>query len=131
MKKSIETQLLQSDKTFKKWKNVPFAERQELLSKLSKTLLEKKEMFAEIITKEMNKPIAQSVSEIEKCAGMCDFYAKAENVLKPEQVETGHEISEIHREPMGVILGIMPWNFPFWQVLRFAIPTLLAGNHCN
>lgn len=128
MKKSIETQLLESDKTFKKWKNVPFAERQELLSKLSKTLLERKEVFAEIITTEMNKPIAQSVSEIEKCAGMCDFYAKAANVLKPEQVETGHEISEIHREPMGVILGIMPWNFPFWQALRFAVPAILAGN---
>lgn len=128
MEKSIQTKLIKLDKTFKEWKAVPFSERQKLLAKLSKELLKRKQEFAEIITKEMNKPIAQSVSEIEKSAGMCDFYAKAENVLKPEKVETEHKISEIHREPMGVILGIMPWNFPFWQALRFAVPTILAGN---
>lgn len=128
MEKSIQTKLDKSDKTFKEWKNVPYAERQKLLGKLSKALLKRKEEFAEIITKEMNKPISQSVAEIEKCAGMCEFYAKAENVLKPEKVKTDHTISEIHREPMGVILGVMPWNFPFWQALRFAVPAILTGN---
>lgn len=128
MEKSIQTKLDKSDKTFKEWKNVPYAERQKLLGKLSKALLKRKEEFAEIITKEMNKPISQSVAEIEKCAGMCEFYAKAENVLKSEKVKTDHTISEIHREPMGVILGVMPWNFPFWQALRFAVPAILTGN---
>ena len=84
--------------------------------------------LATIITKEMNKPISQSVSEIEKCAALCDYYATAENVLKTEQVETEFQISEIHHEPLGVILGVMPWNFPFGKRLRFAVPTILAGN---
>ncbi len=128
MEKSIHNKLIKSDKTFKEWKVVPFSERQKLLSKLSKELIKRKQEFAENITKEMNKPIAQSVAEIEKCAGMCEYYSKAENVLNPEKVETEHKISEIHREPMGVILGIMPWNFPFWQALRFAVPAILAGN---
>jgi succinate-semialdehyde dehydrogenase/glutarate-semialdehyde dehydrogenase len=76
----------------------------------------------------MNKPISQSVAEIEKCAGLCDYYAKVENILKSEKVKTEYKISEIHHEPLGIILGIMPWNFPFWQVLRFAVPAILSGN---
>lgn len=124
----ISNNLKQSQKTFSEWKKIPFSEKQQFIKKLSIILLENRQKFAKIITKEMNKPIAQSISEIEKCAGMCDYYSNAENVLKVEKIKTEHEISEIHHEPLGVILGIMPWNFPFWQVLRFAIPTILAGN---
>lgn len=76
----------------------------------------------------MNKPISQSIAEIEKCALMMNYYAKAENILKPEEVKTKFNVCEVHHTPMGVILGVMPWNYPFWQVLRFAVPALLAGN---
>ncbi|MDO5616160.1 MAG: aldehyde dehydrogenase family protein, partial [Cruoricaptor ignavus] len=84
--------------------------------------------LGQIITREMHKPISQSWAEIEKCATLCDYYANIENVLEVKKVETNFDISEIHYEALGVILGIMPWNFPFWQVLRFAVPTILAGN---
>lgn len=128
MEKSIQNKLLKADKTFQEWRKVPFSKKQQLLSKLSKLLLKHKEELGKIITKEMNKPISQSVSEIEKCAWMVDYYAKAENILKPEKIKTEFQISEIHYVPKGVILGVMPWNFPFWQVLRFVVPSVLAGN---
>lgn len=128
MEKSIQNKLLKAGKTFQEWRKVPFSKKQQLLSKLSKLLLKNKEELGKIITKEMNKPISQSVSEIEKCAWMTDYYAKAENILKPEKIKTEFRISEIHYVPKGVILGVMPWNFPFWQVLRFAVPAILAGN---
>lgn len=110
------------------WKGLDFDARQLYFSRLATLLLDQKEDLGLIITEEMNKPISQSVSEIEKCAGLCLYYAKAENVLAVETVETQFEISEVHHEALGVILGVMPWNYPFWQVLRFAVPTLLAGN---
>ena len=87
-----------------------------------------KTRICEIITKEMNKPISQSVSEIEKCAALCDYYATAENILKTEQVETEFQISEIHHEPLGVIFLGYAMEFSFWQAIRFAVPTILAGN---
>ena len=128
MEISTQNKLIYSQKTFQEWKKISFEVKQSLLKNLSKILMERKQEFGEIITQEMNKPIFQSIAEIEKCAGMCDYYAQSENILKPEKVATEHQISEIHHEPMGVILGIMPWNFPFWQVLRFAVPAILAGN---
>lgn len=117
-----------AQKTFLDWKKVPFAERQTLLVKLADVLEKDKEKFAKLITTEMHKPISQSIAEIEKSAGMIRYYAKAENVLKPEKIKTEFEISEVHYDALGIILGVMPWNFPFWQVLRFAVPAILAGN---
>ena len=114
--------------TFQDWKKVPFTERQNLLLKLADVLEKDKEKFAKLITTEMHKPITQSIAEIEKSAGMIKFYAKAEDVLKPEKIKTEFSISEVHHDPLGIILGVMPWNFPFWQVLRFAVPAILAGN---
>ena len=128
MQQSLQNKLQQSEKAFQCWKNIPFSERQKLLSRLSKILLKNKQDLGLLITKEMNKPISQSIAEIEKCVGMIDYYSQAENILKPEKVKTELQISEIRHEPMGVILGVMPWNFPFWQVLRFAVPAILAGN---
>ncbi len=113
---------------FQNWKKVPFTERQKLLFKLADVLEKNKDKFAVLITSEMHKPISQSLAEIEKSAGMIRFYAHAENVLKPEIIKTEFNVSEVHSEAMGIILGVMPWNFPFWQVLRFAIPAILAGN---
>jgi len=128
MEQSIENKLLKADEAFKNWKNVSFAERQKLIAKAAELLKDKSEQFGEIITKEMNKPISQAISEVEKCALMMNYYADAENVLKPEKISSEYSISEIHYVPKGVILGVMPWNFPFWQVLRFATPAVLAGN---
>ena len=128
MKESIQNKLQQSQQSFKRWKNIPFEERQKYFAKLSEVLRARKQEFAEIITQEMKKPISQSITEIEKCATLCDYYANAENVLKPEKVKTEFQISEVHHEPLGAILGVMPWNFPFWQAIRFAVPAILAGN---
>ncbi|KUJ57205.1 aldehyde dehydrogenase family protein [Chryseobacterium aquaticum] len=128
MEQSIENKLLKADEAFKQWKNVPFSDRQKLIAKAAELFKNKSEEFGEIITKEMNKPISQAISEVEKCALMMNYYVEAENVLKPEKISSEYSISEIHYVPKGVILGVMPWNFPFWQVLRFATPAILAGN---
>ena len=128
MEQFLQNTLQNSQDAFQKWRKIPFEERQKHFTQLSEILNDRKQEFATIITQEMNKPISQSVSEIEKCAALCDYYAAAENILKTEQVETEFQISEIHHEPLGVILGVMPWNFPFWQAIRFAVPTILAGN---
>jgi len=128
MEQSIETKLIKADNAFSEWKNVHFADRQKLIAKAAELFKAKAEEFGTIITKEMNKPISQSISEVEKCALMMNYYAEADNVLQPEKIESEYAISEIHYVPKGVILGVMPWNFPFWQVLRFATPAILSGN---
>lgn len=114
--------------SFKKWRQVPFSEKQQYLFKLADLLEKNAEKFGKNITLEMNKPLSQSIAEIEKCALMARYYGNAENILKPEKIKTEYRVSEIHYAPLGVILGVMPWNFPFWQVLRFAVPAILAGN---
>lgn len=128
MESLIESKLLKADKAFQEWKNVPFEKKQKLIARAAEILKTKSEFFGEIITTEMNKPISQAIAEVEKCALMMNYYAEAENILLPEKIESEYSISEIHYVPKGVILGVMPWNFPFWQVLRFAIPAILAGN---
>lgn len=128
MESLIENKLLKADKAFQEWKNVPFEKKQKLIARAAEILKIKSEFFGEIITTEMNKPISQAIAEVEKCALMMNYYAEAENILLPEKIESEYSISEIHYVPKGVILGVMPWNFPFWQVLRFAIPAILAGN---
>ncbi|WP_234111720.1 MULTISPECIES: aldehyde dehydrogenase family protein [Chryseobacterium] len=125
---NLQTKLNTAQKSFASWRKISFQEKQKLLTQLAAILDEHSETLGKIITNEMNKPIAQSIAEIQKCALMCRYYATAENVLKPEKVKTEFRISEIHYVPKGVILGVMPWNFPFWQVLRFAVPAILAGN---
>ncbi|QOW11687.1 aldehyde dehydrogenase family protein [Kaistella flava (ex Peng et al. 2021)] len=125
---NIENKLKISQKAFNTWKSVPFKEKQQLLKNLAKLLDENAEKFGKIITQEMNKPITQSIAEVNKCALMVRYYANAKNILKPEQIKTEFRVSEIHYVPKGVILGVMPWNFPFWQVIRFAVPAILAGN---
>ena len=125
---NVSNTINSAQKTFLEWKKVPFTERQTLLLKLADVLEKDKEKFAKLITTEMHKPISQSIAEIEKSAGMIRYYAKAENVLKPEKIKTEFDVSEVHYDALGIILGVMPWNFPFWQVLRFAVPAILAGN---
>ncbi|MCD1115950.1 aldehyde dehydrogenase family protein [Chryseobacterium turcicum] len=128
MENLIENKLLKADQAFQEWKKVPFEEKQKLLAKAAEIFKNKAEIFGELITFEMNKPISQAISEVGKSALMMNYYAEAENILNPEKINSEYKISEIHYVPKGVILGVMPWNFPFWQVLRFATPAILAGN---
>jgi len=97
--------------------------------KVAEILRNKKEFFAKIITEEMGKPITQALAEIEKCAGLCEFYAEnTQKYLEPELIQTHYSKSYVCYESLGIIFAIMPWNFPFWQVLRFAVPNLMVGN---
>ncbi|MEQ9188762.1 MAG: NAD-dependent succinate-semialdehyde dehydrogenase [Cryomorphaceae bacterium] len=111
------------------WKKTSFEERARLLHRVSEVLLKHSRTYAEHITLEMGKPIAEAVAEVEKCAWVCWYYAdNAASFLAPKVIETDASKSFVSYEPLGVIYAIMPWNFPFWQVFRFAAPTLMAGN---
>ncbi|WP_313215472.1 aldehyde dehydrogenase family protein [Soonwooa sp.] len=125
---NIQAKLELGNQAFLDWRKVSFEERQKLFSKMAELMRSDVDKYAVTITKEMHKPITQSIAEINKSAGMLDYYANCENVLAPEKIETEFNVSEVHQAPLGVILGVMPWNFPFWQVLRFAVPAILAGN---
>lgn len=110
-------------------RKMPFEERKQLMQNMALLLREEKEPLAQMITKEMGKPIAAALGEIEKCAWVCEHYAThAEAYLQPIPIKTEYEKSLVVYEPLGVVFAIMPWNFPFWQVFRFAAPTLMAGN---
>ena len=118
-----------SRKAFDEWKKQSFDERAYYLRKLAKVLRQKKQDYGKIITMEMGKPINQAMNEVEKCAWTAEVYAdNAEDWLKDEVVKTEAKKSVVTFDPLGVILSIMPWNFPFWQALRFGIPALSAGN---
>jgi succinate-semialdehyde dehydrogenase/glutarate-semialdehyde dehydrogenase len=126
-----EAHIEKSRAAFSVWSPLSVEERTKYLVKLAEILRNNTDTYAEIITKEMGKPIKQSRAEVQKCAFVCDYYFKnAAEFLKEEFVDTGAERSYVTFEPLGVILGIMPWNFPFWQVFKFAIPTICAGNVC-
>ncbi len=127
--KEIEDKIKKSTRAFDNWKNITFKKKRFLLKNVGKILRKNKSKYAKIMTIEMGKPISQSEAEVEKCVWLCDFYAEnGSKFLEKEIIETDAESSYIQYTPLGVILGIMPWNFPFWQIFRFAVPTLLAGN---
>lgn len=128
MDQQIHNKIQIASQAFTTWKKVPFEDKQILIAKAAELISQRAEDYGKIITSEMNKPISQSIAEVKKCGLMMEYYAKAENILQPEKIESELAISEVHFVPKGVILGVMPWNFPFWQVLRFAIPAILAGN---
>ncbi len=116
---------------FNKWKKTSFKERSDLLINLAKIIRERKSDLAHLMALEMGKPLTQGISEAEKCAWVCEYYAEnAEKFLADETIQTELKLSQISYLPLGVVLGIMPWNFPFWQVFRFAIPSISAGNTC-
>lgn len=118
-----------AQEAFQKWRQTSIKERCRLLNNLAQILEDDKEDLAKLMTSEMGKPLKESLSEIEKCVTLCDFYAtNADSFLADELIETDATESFISYDPLGIILAIMPWNFPFWQVLRFAVPTLTAGN---
>jgi succinate-semialdehyde dehydrogenase / glutarate-semialdehyde dehydrogenase len=125
----VENLLLESSGAFEKWKKTDFEYRGFLMTKAAGALRYNLNEFAEAITAEMGKPIKESRAEVEKCAWVCEYYAKnAKLFLATETIETDAYKSYVYYEPLGTILGIMPWNFPFWQVFRFCIPSLMAGN---
>ena len=114
---------------WKSWRKVPFAERARPMRKAAAVLRERKAEFARLMALEMGKPLKQGISEAEKCALGCDYYAEhAEAHLAPEAAATEARESYVAFEPLGVVLAVMPWNFPLWQVFRFAAPALMAGN---
>jgi acyl-CoA reductase-like NAD-dependent aldehyde dehydrogenase len=111
------------------WKKLDISERAEYMRRLGRVMRKNREEYARLVTEEMGKPIRQSLAEIEKCAWVCDYYAEhAEAFLRDEVIPTEFRKSFVSFEPLGVVASIMPWNFPFWQVMRFAVPALTAGN---
>ena len=111
------------------WANTPFSERARLLAAVAERLLENKQDYARLMTEEMGKVYPQGIAEVEKCAWGCQYYAEhAEKFLAPEDVATEAQHSFVSYKPLGVVLAVMPWNFPLWQVFRFAAPALMAGN---
>jgi succinate-semialdehyde dehydrogenase/glutarate-semialdehyde dehydrogenase len=111
------------------WAALPFPARAEVLHRAAEGLRRGVEDLALLVTREMGKPLAEARAEVEKCATACDFYAEhAADLLADEPVATSADRSWIGYEPVGVVLAVMPWNFPLWQVLRFAAPALMAGN---
>ncbi len=118
-----------ADLAFNSWRETSFERRSELMKNAAKVLRENSEEYSVLMTIEMGKPIVQSRTEVEKCAWVCDYYAdNAEKILADEIIKTEATKSFVSYQPLGVILAVMPWNFPFWQVFRFAAPNLMAGN---
>ena len=114
---------------FREWRTQPWSRRSALMHKAAAELRARQSEYAAIMTREMGKPIVQSEAEVEKCAVTCDYYAEhAEAFLAEQTRETDASRSYVRFDPLGVVLAVMPWNFPFWQVFRFAAPALMAGN---
>ncbi len=125
----IEVKLQTAADMFAKYRQVPFAERAHMMLKAAEILEKEKESFGRVMTTEMGKTFRSAVDEAAKCAWVCRYYAEnAEKFLADEIVETTASRSYIRYQPLGPVLAVMPWNFPFWQVLRFAAPALMAGN---
>ena len=118
-----------SAKAWQEWRRTTFAERAHLIRRVGELLRERADAHGRLMAMEMGKPIAGGRAESVKCATACDYYAEhAEHLLADELIATDATRSYVHYEPIGTLLAIMPWNFPFWQVLRVAPPTLMAGN---
>lgn len=130
MSDSVISEILeQVNLAYHEWKQTSFNHRSGLMKNAAKILRDRKDELARLMTLEMGKPILQSKAEVEKCAWVCDYYAEnAEKFLANEFIKTEFSKSYVSYQPLGVILAVMPWNFPFWQVFRFAAPTLMAGN---
>lgn len=118
-----------AETAFAHWSKTSFGTRSELIIRVAEILIAQKESLARIITTEMGKITREAIAEVEKCASCCTYYAThAEAFLADETAEAGYTKSFIAYQPIGAVFAIMPWNFPFWQVFRFAVPTLMAGN---
>jgi len=125
----IHSKLNRSGEAFRSWRKIPIEKRAELMKAAASTLREGADRYAEMITMEMGKPLDEAKSEIEKCAWVCEYYAEnTADFLAEEIIDTDAQKSLVRHDPIGAVFAVMPWNFPFWQVFRFAAPTLMAGN---
>lgn len=125
----VEEMLERSTKAFRDFSKTSFDQRADMLNQAAAVLREKKEQWARLMTEEMGKPIKEARAEVEKCAWVCEHYAETgAQGLKPKKIATDATSSWVQFQPLGTVLAVMPWNFPFWQVFRFAAPTLMAGN---
>src|SRR5215216_2824553 len=125
----VDAALQEAYEAQRRWRDTSLGERAARLQAAARLLRSQKQRWAGLATLEMGKPIVEAEAEIEKCAWNCDFYAEnASKFLADEHIETSAQESFVAFAPLGVVLAIMPWNFPFWQVLRFAAPALMAGN---
>ena len=125
----IEEKLRLAARAFRDYRRTSFGAREQLLLSLARLLDAEKDAAARLITTEMGKPVAAAVREIEKCVRGCRHYAaEAERILADCHVATGAHASYVRHDPLGPVLAIMPWNFPFWQIIRVAAPALMAGN---
>ena len=129
MKDEVDRILLSVNNAFNDWQYSAFEERAEKMKRTAALLRERKKELADLMTAEMGKPILQSGGEVEKCAWVCEYFAdNSESFLKDEIINSDASKSYVSFKPLGPVLAIMPWNFPFWQVFRFAAPNLMAGN---
>ncbi|MEL6925240.1 MAG: aldehyde dehydrogenase family protein [Bacteroidota bacterium] len=125
----VRKQLERADARSREWRTTSFKHRASLLKKAAARLRENAEEYSKLITTEMGKPMEEAKSEVEKCAWVCEYYAKqAPRFLLDERIKTDAKKSYVRYNPLGVVLAVMPWNYPFWQVFRFAAPALMAGN---
>ncbi len=125
----IELKLTLADSTYQKYRQTSFAQRSQWLNNAAAILERDRDKFAQIMTLEMGKPLKSAIAEVTKCAWVCRFYSeKAPEFLADKAIATDASSSYVSYQPLGIILAVMPWNFPFWQVFRFAAPALMAGN---
>lgn len=125
----VEEMLERSSKAFRAFSKTSFEQRANMLNQAAAVLRGKKEHWARLMTDEMGKPIKEARAEVEKCAWVCEHYAETgAQGLRPKKIATDATSSWVQFQPLGTVLAVMPWNFPFWQVFRFAAPTLMAGN---
>ncbi len=125
----VAAALAASARAFAAWRKTPFADRAAVLRRAAALLRERREPLARLMAQEMGKPVAQGRGEADKCAWVCEHYAEhGETLLAPEPATTDASKSYVSFEPLGPILAVMPWNFPLWQVFRFAAPAIAAGN---
>ncbi|MBS1524508.1 MAG: NAD-dependent succinate-semialdehyde dehydrogenase [Bacteroidetes bacterium] len=127
--KQVDQRIKQTHKAWLSWRNSPNHERSERLTEMAAILRAQKKELAILMAQEMGKPVNQGAAEVEKCAAVCDYYAaNATSFLADQLIKTEASKSYVSFQPIGVVLAIMPWNFPFWQVFRFLAPALAAGN---
>lgn len=125
----MNKKIAETHQVFLTWKSSSFAHRSKLMLKLAQILKEKKQDLALLMANEMGKPITAGQAEIEKCAWVCEYYVEhAVSYLEPQLIKTEMKKAKVCYLPLGIVLAIMPWNFPFWQVFRFAVPNIMAGN---
>jgi succinate-semialdehyde dehydrogenase/glutarate-semialdehyde dehydrogenase len=128
---AVENAITRAHACFGTWRRVPVTERAQALAAVAQIILKNKESYARTITLEMGKPFKEAIAEVEKCASAAKYFAEnSVAFLADQHVKTEYRKSYVTFQPLGIVLGVMPWNFPFWQALRFILPSLAAGNAC-